>query len=76
MFSLLWVLALLRWCGWVCCVSVVVHSLFGLVTMLRFFSVLHIGIPLLAFRAGGGFLYPGGGGVDLFLGRGVCERLG
>lgn len=41
------------------CVRLVVHSLFGLVTMLRFFSVLHIGIPLLAFRAGGGFLCPG-----------------
>lgn len=41
------------------CVRLVVHSLFGLVTMLRFFSVLHIGIPLLAFRAGRGFLCPG-----------------
>ena len=51
----------LLWCGWVFCVRMVVHSLFGLVTMLRFFSVLHIGIPLLAFRAGGGFLCPGFG---------------
>lgn len=59
LFSLLWALALLRWGGWVFCVRLVVHSLFGLVTMLRFFSVLHIGIPLLAFRAGGGFLCPG-----------------
>lgn len=56
----------LLWCGWVFCVRMVVHSLFGLVTMLRFFSVLHIGLPLLAFRAGGGFLYPGGD-VELFL---------
>lgn len=59
LFSLLWSLALLRWCGWVFCVRLVVHSLFGFVTMLRFFSVLHIGLPLLAFRAGGGFLCPG-----------------
>lgn len=34
LFSLLWALALLRWCGWVFCVRLVAHSLFGFVTEL------------------------------------------
>ena len=34
LFSLLWALALLRWCGWVFCVRLVVHSLFGFATIL------------------------------------------
>lgn len=50
------------------------HSLFGLVTMLRFFSVLHIGIPLLAFRAGGGFLCPGGAVSSCTVGCGFALR--
>lgn len=64
LFSLLWALALLRWCGWVFCVRLVVHSLFGVVTEL--IIVKHRESPA-CFSGWQGFSVSRGGGVELFL---------
>lgn len=84
LFSLLWALALLRWCGGVFCVRLVVHSLFGFVTEL--IIVKHRESPA-CFSGWQGFSVSRGGGVELFLlacgcacllglsgAGGVCER--
>lgn len=61
LFSLLWALALLRWCGWVFCVRLVVHSLFGFVTEL--IIVKHRDSPA-CFSGWQGFSVSRGGGVS------------